>query len=295
MIDSRKSLYITNFVWLLLYGSFVIIYMVQISKLEDASTIEDVLIVSIWPLVLLVITIFFEFLIPYNKKWNKIDLQTANSIGYIIINVYPETLARSLSLIVMPFLITKVSLDNINIWPSGLPIAIQVLIGILIYDFIYYWYHRISHKNKFLWKLHRLHHSSEKLNILALYKFNLIDLFLEFFIINSILLLIQIPIDIYLITQGFMIPATLLSHANFDVRLPKIVDWIIINPSSHRYHHSKSNHLIDKNFGGFTLLWDIIFGTYVPSNNDKKIEVGIQNHETSRWIWFQLFDFLKKD
>src|ERR1043165_6394644 len=32
-------------------------------------------------------------------------------------------------------------------------------------DFVYYWFHRISHESRFFWNFHVVHHSSERFNL----------------------------------------------------------------------------------------------------------------------------------
>ena len=43
------------------------------------------------------------------------------------------------------------------------PVFVWVLTFITI-DFIFYWYHRCSHRVRFLWAVHMNHHSSEEMN-----------------------------------------------------------------------------------------------------------------------------------
>ncbi len=37
-------------------------------------------------------------------------------------------------------------------------------VGFLVYDFLYYWFHRILHNITVLWRVHSIHHSIEELN-----------------------------------------------------------------------------------------------------------------------------------
>jgi sterol desaturase/sphingolipid hydroxylase (fatty acid hydroxylase superfamily) len=39
-------------------------------------------------------------------------------------------------------------------------------------EFCHYWVHRWSHEQRWMWKLHRTHHSAERLNTLVLYRYN---------------------------------------------------------------------------------------------------------------------------
>lgn len=294
-MNEKKNYIITTIIWITLYLSFVFIYLNEIQKLEDYSLIDDLASVSIVTILLIILVIFFEQFFPHNRSWNKPDMQTFNNIGFSFLSSFANTYGKALALIIMPLILSKTSWSTFSIWPNEIYFPIQVLIGIFYYDLIYYWYHRISHKNHWIWRLHRLHHSSEKLNVLALGKFNVLDIFFELLIINSGLILIQMPVNVFFVTQAFMIPATLLSHSNFDVRLPAWLNWIIISPTTHRVHHSINKLEHDTNYGGFSHFWDIIFKTYDPVPNIKPIQTGISGHKTSPWIWGQFFDFLKKD
>ena len=48
-------------------------------------------------------------------------------------------------------------------WPSELPGVVQVFLFLLLKDFLRYWYHRALHEVPFLWRLHSVHHSVERL------------------------------------------------------------------------------------------------------------------------------------
>jgi sterol desaturase/sphingolipid hydroxylase (fatty acid hydroxylase superfamily) len=92
----------------------------------------------------------------------------------------------------------------------------------------------------------------------------------------------------------FMLPATILSHTNVKSGLPKLFDWVIITPQSHRIHHSLDDAFSKSNFGGFTLFWDVIFGTYTPSNSVEILSVGVKNRPCSASFFSQFSDFLRK-
>jgi len=37
-------------------------------------------------------------------------------------------------------------------------------VGVLVYEFVHYWYHRAAHEWNWLWRLHQMHHSAESLD-----------------------------------------------------------------------------------------------------------------------------------
>jgi alkylglycerol monooxygenase len=42
------------------------------------------------------------------------------------------------------------------------------------------------------------------------------------------------------------------------------LEWVLNTPSHHRVHHAINPRYIDRNFGGILIVWDRLFGTYVP-------------------------------
>jgi len=46
------------------------------------------------------------------------------------------------------------------------------------------------------------------------------------------------------------------------------IDRIFQTPSNHRVHHASNAEYLDKNFGGSTMIWDWLFGTYEPEVTD---------------------------
>jgi sterol desaturase/sphingolipid hydroxylase (fatty acid hydroxylase superfamily) len=62
------------------------------------------------------------------------------------------------------------ALDLPSILPDSgwLRIALLSLFGFLplfVFDFFYYWYHRLQHANAWLWEQHKLHHTDEAVNV----------------------------------------------------------------------------------------------------------------------------------
>ena len=61
---------------------------------------------------------------------------------------------------------------------SKLGIVGGALVGILVYQFIHYWYHRTAHANDFLWRwAHQMHHSAESVDAFGAYYLHPVDTF----------------------------------------------------------------------------------------------------------------------
>ncbi|UCE64001.1 MAG: sterol desaturase family protein [Nitrospirota bacterium] len=136
------------------------------------------------------------------------------------------------------------------------------LLVLFIFDFFYYWHHRIQHKWKVLWAQHKLHHAEESLCCFTDQRHHWLEDSIRVFTIT-------IPMGLLLSltpVQGALLASvlrywTIFIHSN--VRLPfGPFSPIMSGPQLHRIHHSRELIHQDKNLAAFFPIWDILFGTY---------------------------------
>jgi sterol desaturase/sphingolipid hydroxylase (fatty acid hydroxylase superfamily) len=134
-------------------------------------------------------------------------------------------------------------------------------LGVIVIDFIYYWEHRIEHHVRALWALtHSVHHSSPIFNQTTALRISAFDGFVTpFFYLPAVLLgfepiLIAACAALGLGYQQWIHTETIGHLGWFD-------RWFN-SPSNHRVHHGSQSMYLDKNFGGISMIWDRLFGTY---------------------------------
>jgi sterol desaturase/sphingolipid hydroxylase (fatty acid hydroxylase superfamily) len=149
--------------------------------------------------------------------------------------------------------------------------GLSFMVCFILADFIYYWFHRVSHSWKPLWAFHLIHHSSLEMNLTGAYRLNwMSSLISPLFFVPLALLgfspnFIAVSYAINLLYQFFL-------HTESIGKLG-FLEKIIDTPSSHRVHHGSNPIYIDKNFGGVFIIWDILFKTYQPEV--EKVKYGI--------------------
>lgn len=62
-----------------------------------------------------------------------------------------------------------------DLWPSQLPMVVQVTLALMIAEFGLYWAHRIAHETVFFWRFHALHHSVVRLWVVNTGRFHVAD------------------------------------------------------------------------------------------------------------------------
>lgn len=134
--------------------------------------------------------------------------------------------------------------------------VIAVILGAIIGDFFYYWYHRASHHFPLLWRFHAVHHSIRDMGAPTGYH-HIAEPFLKIpFVVLPMFLLFSFPGSQYMtaivaLQSYYLHSTTRLNYGWFG--------WVIIDNRAHRIHHSLEHE--GRNFGVLTLLWDKLFGT----------------------------------
>ena len=141
-------------------------------------------------------------------------------------------------------------------------------------DFSYYWFHRISHENRFLWASHVVHHSSQHYNLSTALRQTWTGSFFSFVFWLWLPLVGFHPAMIV-----FMMAISLLYqfwiHTETIDRMPRWFEAVFNTPSHHRVHHGSNPLYLDKNHAGILIIWDKLFGTFQPEIKEEKVRYGL--------------------
>ncbi len=140
------------------------------------------------------------------------------------------------------------------------------LFAFLGVDFLYYWFHRLSHEVGFLWAAHVVHHQSEEYNLsVALRQGALQPTFSWIFYLP--LALLGVPPAVFLTAAALNTLYQFWIHTRLIGKLGPL-ESVLSTPSNHRVHHGRNPQYIDRNHGGTLIVWDRLFGTYAPEDEE---------------------------
>ena len=158
----------------------------------------------------------------------------------------------------------------------------------LLEDMTFYVFHRASHKVRFLWASHVVHHSSQQLNFTVAWRESWLPFFIFWFWMPLPLLGFH-PLSV-LLMQAMSLYFQVFIHTESVGRLGPL-EWLFNTPNHHRVHHASNKAYIDKNFGGVLIIWDRLFNTFQKENGEP-IRFGITNNiESNRPLAIQFHEY----
>lgn len=127
-------------------------------------------------------------------------------------------------------------------------------------DFLYYWWHRASHRVNVLWAAHVVHHQSEDFNLAVALRQAIATSFtsLPFYLPMAFL---GVPPIVYATMVALSTLYQFWIHTELVGKLGPL-EWILNTPSHHRVHHAVNPRYLDRNYAAALILWDRLFGTF---------------------------------
>ena len=219
-----------------------------------------------------------EFWIPFTRSWGDIRKATRADVIYFL-------LAAPLDGLQMFLLIGLLSQTSqyhhyiavFDVWPNEAHILIQLLLATLIVDFFKYWYHRWTHEVHLLWRIHSIHHSLDRLQMLRASYFYPIDIFLTVAIGTLAMLMVGASYELIIFHNVYAGITGLLNHSNADFECG-FFDHFLNSPGHHRAHHSVGLPGSQSNYGSFFNFVDRLFGTrYLPEDQSSFDPLGLDD------------------
>jgi len=218
------------------------------------------------------LSLLTEWILPFEQSWNyahsDVGKDVAHGVVYEIANIN--------AIVMLPLVTTFVPWRGI--WPSTLPLGVQLLLAIIIADFsmtiIHYWSHRVS----WLWRLHAVHHGVHRL-----YSFNglvrhPLHQMLDLAVGTLPLVLAGLSVDVAILLAFAISMQLLVQHSNTNFELGQFQKFLAIG-AVHRLHHVNWTGQGDVNFGLFFTFWDSLLGTlkFASQRAPSAGDIGIQD------------------
>ncbi len=217
-----------------------------------------------------------EFLIPLTRTWGDIRNVTRADVIYFLLAAPIDQL--QIFLVIGLLAQTRQYhhfIQVFDIWPKNAHILVQLLLATLIVDFFKYWYHRWTHEVPLLWRMHSIHHSLDRLEMLRASYFFPLDIFVTVATGTFVLLMFGVSYEIIVFHNVLAGITGLLNHSNTSLECG-FFDYILNSPGHHRAHHAVDLPGSNSNYGSFFNFTDRLFGTrYLPKDPQSVEPLGL--------------------
>ena len=159
--------------------------------------------------------------------------------------------------------------------------ALMVFALFIGQEFCYYWYHRASHRVRFFWATHAVHHSPNQLTLSTSYRLGVTTKLTGSTLFFAPLVWLGVKPEVVMLTLFLNLMYQFWLHTTW---IPKLgwLEYVFNTPSAHRVHHASNVDYLDANYGGVLIIFDRIFGTYIEERADEPCRYGLVTPTNSR-------------
>lgn len=185
-------------------------------------------------------------------------------IGNLVVNTLTGTVALWMMMLVWPFRVAEIPVT----WWSMIALFVA-------YDFVYYWKHRLAHRMRWFWMEHVTHHSSTHYNLTTALRQPWFGPFTGLIWIGLPLVILGFhPLFIFFV-GGLNLVYQFWIHTEAIGKMPAWFEAVMNTPSHHRVHHAINPRYLDSNYAGVFIVWDKMFGSFVPELESDPPTYGI--------------------
>jgi sterol desaturase/sphingolipid hydroxylase (fatty acid hydroxylase superfamily) len=178
------------------------------------------------------------------------------------------------------------------------PAWIEAGVAFLLLDAGRYAIHAALHRNRWLWRLHRVHHSDTDYDCTTALRFHPLEALLTIGAQVTLVAVLGAPPLAVLAYEIASAAISLFSHGNVRIgeRADRLLRALVVTPDMHRIHHSTVAPEANANYGGVLPWWDRLFRTYrdEPLAGHERMTIGladVRDLRTEQFGWLLLSPF----
>ena len=173
------------------------------------------------------------------------------------------------------------------------PVWLQVLFFLVLHDLYIWWFHKLCHSNKYLYRLHEAHHSPREVDWLSGARSHFLEILINGFVEFLPIILLGAAPEVALIKGAISAVWGMFIHANLDVKLGRL-GYVINGPELHRWHHANDPRGRFRNFGTKLSVWDWMWGTAYhpdlkPESYGLPYDYPLNNYFKQHWAALRPF------
>lgn len=161
----------------------------------------------------------------------------------------------------------------------NMPMWAAVPAAVIVLDLAIYLQHVLFHAVPSLWRLHRVHHADQELDVTTGARFHPVEILLSMGLKLGVVAALGAPAVAVLAFEVLLNATSMFNHSNVGMPtwLDPVLRRVVVTPDMHRVHHSAAARETDSNFGFNLPWWDHLFGTYrdQPAAGHEAMAIGV--------------------
>lgn len=158
--------------------------------------------------------------------------------------------------------------------------AVQFVVGFLLMDLSFYYWHVANHRLPFLWRFHNVHHFDPDLDVSTAVRFHFGEVAL-----SSIFRIVQVTLIgpsawTYGLYELAFQANTLFHHSNvkLPITLERMLNWVLVTPRMHGIHHSQVRDETNSNYSVVFSWWDRLHRSIGLDIPQSAIVIGVPGY-----------------
>ena len=239
------------------------------NPMATASSIGPNALIAAIVLPFFYLAVYLDYAI--SRHQGRDDYEIKDTVGSLGVSIMMSALGTTTILVRLA--IYTLAHEHLALWQWSPANPWTWVIGLLLYDFTYYWQHRMGHEWNLLWASHGVHHSSDRFNLATALRVPSASMHLWTWMFALPLALLGFPPAVYAVAALLNLLYQFWIHTERIGSLGRFDRWFG-SPSNHRVHHGVNERYLDKNYGGILMCWDHLFGTFEEERADEPVRYG---------------------
>lgn len=232
---------------------------------------------------IILVLIYFSFLM-IEHKW-PLRKPVRPLLSRMIVNFSLTILVYAIaSLLINPM--SKITINLTHTHEFGLLSLLPFnnlllfVMGFLLMDLTFYYWHRLNHEIPLLWRFHSVHHADPDLDVTTSMRFHFVEI-----AYSSVFRLVQLgligvtPITFFCYEFVFQ-ACTFFHHSNvrLPIRFERMMNKILVTPRMHGIHHSNYQDETNRNYSVVFSFWDRLHQTIKLNIPQHAITIGVPGY-----------------
>lgn len=181
-------------------------------------------------------------------------------LAYFFVGPFAISVGATVLLALLAAVVERVIPSGVHAAAARQPWGVQLTEVLILSELGGYWVHRASHRVRWLWRFHAVHHSAESLDWIAAHRQHPVEAVWLLGVANLPALALGFDTEAlvaFVLAQKLY---TAFLHANVRVGFGRLTAWLA-SPQFHHWHHDGATADAG-NYASFLPCLDRLFGTY---------------------------------